>query len=174
MAARTSPNQRIITIHREAAKTDFLNIKNKNWQAAARDLGAHGLMLYLYLASNINGFNLVLSPAAITQATGMPRSTYHDQFSKLVNRGYLVQKGENEYDFFEIPCTRPGYHVNETSTQNLNTCTGDVHECPGDVHKCTAPVQKCPAEDIQIIYNNINNIRQDAPVGAATQEGFVF
>ena len=36
----TVPNQRIISIHRERATSDFLGIKNCNWQAAARDLGA--------------------------------------------------------------------------------------------------------------------------------------
>lgn len=61
----TVPNQRIITIHRERVASDFLGIKNDNWQAAARDLGAHALMLYLYFASNANGFTLALSPAAI-------------------------------------------------------------------------------------------------------------
>ena len=53
---RTVPNQRLIAIHRERAATDFLGIKNSHWQAAARDLGAHALMLYLYFASNANGF----------------------------------------------------------------------------------------------------------------------
>ena len=52
----TVPNQRIIAINREYAASDFLGIKNTNWQAAARDLGAHALMLYLYFASNANGF----------------------------------------------------------------------------------------------------------------------
>ena len=61
----TVPNQRIIAIHRERAASDFLGIKNDNWQTAARDLGAHALMLYLYFASNANGFTLALSPAAI-------------------------------------------------------------------------------------------------------------
>jgi len=61
----TYPNQRVITINRESAKSDFLGIKNENWQAAARDLGAHALMLYLYLAANADGFNLALSPAAV-------------------------------------------------------------------------------------------------------------
>ena len=27
----TFPNQRMIRIHRESAKTDFLGIKNENW-----------------------------------------------------------------------------------------------------------------------------------------------
>lgn len=100
----TFPNQRIILIHRERATSDFLGIKNSHWQAAARDLGAHALMLYLYLASNADNFTLALSPAAIRQAIGMPASTYRDQFVKLVDRGYLVQRGEGStYDFYEVP-----------------------------------------------------------------------
>ena len=61
----TVPNQRIIAIHRERAASDFLGIKNSHWQAAARHLGAHALMLYLSFASNAYGFTLSLSPAAI-------------------------------------------------------------------------------------------------------------
>ena len=100
----TFPNQRTISIHREHATSDFLGIKNSHWQAAARDLGAHALMLYMYLASNANDFTLALSPAAIRQAIGMPASTYRDQFVKLVDRGYLVQRGEGStYDFYETP-----------------------------------------------------------------------
>lgn len=37
------PNQRFVKIHREAVKSNFLGIKNENWQAASRDLGAHAL-----------------------------------------------------------------------------------------------------------------------------------
>ena len=50
----TFPNQRMVRVHRERAASDFLGIKNENWQAASRDLGAHALQLYLYLASNAN------------------------------------------------------------------------------------------------------------------------
>ena len=55
----TYPNQRLVKIHRESAKTDFLGIKNENWQAASRDLGAHALQLYLYLASNANNYTYI-------------------------------------------------------------------------------------------------------------------
>jgi len=100
----TVPNQRLVAIHRERAASDFLGIKNSSWQAAARDLGAQALMLYLYFASNANGFMLALSPAAIERTVGMPPSTYRDQFKKLINRGYLVQRGDsNTYDFYETP-----------------------------------------------------------------------
>ena len=96
-------NQRTINIHRERATSDFLGIKNENWQDAAKDLGAHALMLYLYLASNANNYTLSLSPAAIREAIGMARSTYHDQFHKLMDKGYLVHSHGNTYAFYERP-----------------------------------------------------------------------
>lgn len=61
----TYPNQRMVKVHRERAKNDFLGIKNENWQSASRDLGAHALQLYLYLASNADNYTLALSPSAV-------------------------------------------------------------------------------------------------------------
>ena len=109
----TLPNQRMITIHREEVKSDFLGIKNENWQAASRDLGAHALRLYLYLAANANNYTFALSPADIRQRIGMPNSTYRDQFLILVDKGYLVQSGNNKFDFYEIPQTRRAPIQNE-------------------------------------------------------------
>lgn len=43
MPNTTYPNQRMVRVHRERASSDFLGIKNENWQAASRDLGAHAL-----------------------------------------------------------------------------------------------------------------------------------
>lgn len=99
----TVPHQRLIKIHREALTENFLGIKNENWKAASRDLGHTALRLYLYLAANADNYNLALSPAAIENEIGMPRSTYSDQFKKLINKGYIVHKGGNQYEFFEKP-----------------------------------------------------------------------
>ena len=93
MGIVTYPHQRVINIHREPINTDFLGIKNENWQAAARDLKPFGCMLYLYLAANRDNFKLALSPAAVRQAIGMAQSTYRDQFNILLEKGYLVQAG---------------------------------------------------------------------------------
>ena len=116
MPNTTFANQRMIKIHRESVKTDFLGIKNENWQAASRDLGAHALMLYLYLASNANNYTVALSPAAVRQAIGMARSTYHDQFHKLVDRGYLVPSHGNTFEFYEVP---------QAATQTRNELSAD-------------------------------------------------
>ena len=158
----TYPNQRVVNIHREAAKSDFLGIKNQNWQAAARDLGAHALMLYMYLAANADGFNLALSPAAVRQATGMPRSTYQDQFVKLMDKGYIVQGRGNVYNFYETP--QPSHASIQTSitTQTPNSVL-NFEECPPDVSCVDRAASNVPTKDIEInnreiqINNNVTN-----------------
>ena len=156
----TYPNQRVIKINRESAKSDFLGIKNENWQAAARDLGAHALMLYLYLSANADGYNLALSPAAVRQATGMPRSTYQDQFTKLMDKGYIVQGSGNGYNFFETP--QPSHASNQISITTQKTVDGlNFEECPLDVSCDDRAVPNVPTKDIEINNNEIetNNTR---------------
>ena len=146
----TVPNQRLIAIHRERAASDFLGIKNCHWQAAARDLGAHALMLYLYFASNANGFMLALSPAAIRQAVGMPSSTYRDQFLKLIDKGYLVRRGDsNTYDFYETP---------QRVTHTTANTTTDAYDFTADDYTVPQAVNDEAAENIEININNKNTI----------------
>ena len=147
----TYPNQRMVNIHREKISADFLGIKNENWKAAARDLGAHAFMLYLYLASNANGFTLALSPAAIRQAIGMPPSTYRDQFVKLIDRGYLVQRNNsNTFDFYETP---------QRDTHAKNADTPDGIDFTANAKDVTTTVNNETSEDIEInIINNTDKI----------------
>lgn len=145
----TFPNQRLVKIHRESAKTDFLGIKNENWQAASRDLGAHALQLYLYLASNANNYTSALSPVAVRQAIGMARSTYHDQFHKLVDKGYLVPSTGNTYDFYEVPQTA-------TQTQNMSSVGGqDFEASPRPVEAESPDGHTVLPEDREINNNTI-------------------
>ena len=147
----TFPNQRLVRIHREAVKTDFLGIKNENWQAASRDLGAHALQLYLYLASNANNYSTALSPVAVRQAIGMARSTYHDQFHKLVDKGYLVPGTGNSFDFYE---------VSQAATQ-ARIMSGDgaqeLTENPGCDIQASPGGQSVLPEDIEINNTDIPN-----------------
>ena len=153
----TYPNQRMIHIHREMPKTDFLGIKNENWQAASRDLGAHALRLYLYLAANANNYTLALSPADIRQTIGMASSTYRDQFLKLVDKGYLIPNSSNGYDFFEVPQARPA----PIQRENRAPLGIDFENCTAVGCTQTADEQAETAEDREI--NNINNIKSAMP-----------
>ena len=144
----TFPNQRVVKIHREPVKSDFLGIKNENWQAASRDLGAHGLRLYLYLAANANNYTLALSPAAARAAIGIPRSTYADQFAVLVDKRYLVPGAGNTYDFYEVP--QPATQTQkEVSADGLN-----FEEIPSHDEQGGSGGQSVLPEDIEINNNN--------------------
>ena len=142
----TFPNQRMITIHREEVKSDFLGIKNENWQAASRDLGAHALRLYLYLAANADNYSFALSPADIRQRIGMPTSTYRDQFMILVDKGYLVQSGSNKYDFYEVPQTRRA----PIQSENCAPLGIDFENATNDGFSQTPTAQDTTAKDREI------------------------
>ena len=164
---RTVPNQRIIKIHRERASYDFLGIKNENWMQASRTLGAHALRLYLYLASNRDNYDLAISPSALEAQIGMPRSTYHDQFRKLINFGYLVQRTGNIYDFYETPqnSSRSNEAIEEMNFEN-NTDYG---------HDTTAIVNCNPSEDIEINKTNIiNSVQNEKQVSHSVANYYEF
>lgn len=170
MPKTTVPNQKLIHIHRERAASDFLGIKNENWQAASRTLGAHALRLYLYLASNANNYELALSPAAIEASIGMPRSTYHDQFRKLVNFGYLVPTSGNRYDFYETPQQTTekekiqpenGYNFEGSTTNEQSSTKAVPNNTPANTE----------INNISKKNNSINN-GQEKQVSPATERVF--
>ena len=140
----TYPNQRVVTIHREQATAPFLGINNENWMAAARNLSAHALKLYLYLASNKDDYNLALSPAAIQAEIDMARSTYHDQFRVLINKGYLVYREGNRYDFYETPWG------NENPKSGASYITNQTVIEPNDGQEKPADGNIVLGEDIEI------------------------
>lgn len=100
----TVPNQNTIVIHREMPKSDFLQIKNENWQNMIKETqDYYAFVLYLYFAANANGYTLALSPAAIKEATGLARSTYYKKLQLLIDKGYVEVRGKNELHFYEVP-----------------------------------------------------------------------
>ena len=97
------PYQKNITVHREKAEKDFLCIKNENWKRANRDLTPYGLQLYLYFASNRNGYNFDLSQEHAKDDANIQRTTFHTYVNRMIDKGYLVKRKGNCYDFYEVP-----------------------------------------------------------------------
>ena len=92
---------------------------------------------------------LALSPAAIRQAVGMPPSTYRDQFVKLIDKGYLIQRGEsNTFDFYETP---------QRVTHTPKDTTVDGYDFTADAIITPQAVKNKAAEGIEI---NIDNLSQ--------------
>ena len=154
----TYPNQRIVHIHREKAKSDFLGIKNENWMYASRDLGAHALRLYLYLAANADGFNLALSPADIRQRIGMPTSTYRDQFLVLLDKGYLVPN-KGGYDFYELPQTRATQSSNQCESRGYDFENNTLDGQPISADNTNETAENREINNSEIITNSEINIK---------------
>ena len=104
----TVPNQKTVIVHRDPPSKNegnFIQIKKSNLFNAYRELNATCLVVYLYLAGNQEGYELALSPRAISQVVGMSESTIRDQIKKLITYRYLVPRHEGSciYDFYETP-----------------------------------------------------------------------
>ena len=101
------PFQKNITVHREKAVKDFLCIKNEHWKRANKDLTPYGLQLYLYFASNRDGYNFNLSQEDAEKDAGIRKTTFHTYVNKMIEKGYLVWSKGNCYDFYEVPQPTP-------------------------------------------------------------------
>ncbi len=145
----TYPNQKVIHINRDMPKKEegnFLLIKKENWYAANKDLEPYGLQLYLYLAGNKDGFDLALSQAAAEEDAGIKKTTFHTHINRMIEKGYLVNRQGNIYDFYERP-------QNKTEERAL---PAPEQENPSD--KFSNPQEKPTAsQDNKEIYNNTHS-----------------
>jgi hypothetical protein len=97
----TYPNQRVVTIFKNKCDKDFLQINNAEWQIACQDIKTYSAFkLYLYFASNMHGYSLACSPAAIQEAIGICENTYRAAFKELLELGYLEQKQQKNFYWF--------------------------------------------------------------------------
>ena len=99
----TYANQKVIKINKEKYTSDFLQVGNDEWQDAYRTLKPATFALYLYLASNGDGFRLALSAEAVKNAIGLSKATYHRAVDELIAKGYLNLTKGNIYDFTTTP-----------------------------------------------------------------------
>lgn len=100
---QTVENQNIMTIHKEAVKSDFLQIKNENWHnMLIHTKDTYAFVLYIYFASNANNYSFALSPKAIEEATGLPRSTFYKKLNLLIDKGYIIEGKSNRLHFYEV------------------------------------------------------------------------
>lgn len=86
----------------------------------------------------------------------MARSTYHDQFHKLVDKGYLVPSHGNTYEFYETP---------QTATQARNVVSDAVltfEDNPNRDNAGDSVGQSISGDNIEI------NNRTDAPNNVGT------
>lgn len=93
------PNQKVVTVFKDECTEDFLQIKNDTWQAACSNLTYSAFKLYLYIASNKNGYTFALSYEAVNDIIPMHRNTYDKCIRELVDMGHLHYVNGNTWHF---------------------------------------------------------------------------
>ena len=97
------PNQRTVTIHKPLYEGNFVQVDIDNWQEAFALLTKSGFGLYLYCCSNMNGYKLGLSSAAVQNALHISDTSYRRAVEELLEKGYFIQNTTTKYDFYTSP-----------------------------------------------------------------------
>ena len=106
-AGQTSPNQKSVTIHKETCDKGHIDsqFNRAAMEAAMKSMNgreASGFLLWCYLSLNQEGYELALSNIAVREATGMSKDAYDTAVRLLIEKGYLVQRSGNQYDFYQV------------------------------------------------------------------------
>lgn len=97
------PNQRTVTIHKPLYEKNFVQVDIFEWQEAFDALTKSSFGLYLYCCSNMNGYKLELSSAAVQNALHISDTSYRRAVKELLEKGYFIQKTTSKYDFYTSP-----------------------------------------------------------------------
>lgn len=79
----------------------FLCIHTNSIETAARELSGTEFKLYMYFASNANGYELDYSTQHFANIYGCGLTAARDAFKGLQEKGYLVNMGGNQLYFVE-------------------------------------------------------------------------
>ena len=144
---KTVPNQKIVVVHKNYPKGNFLQISNDRWTEINKKYSPYGLQLYLYLAKNADGYTFALSPAAAELEAGIKHTSFNKYLKMFIEDGYLVWRGGNTYDFYETPHEPKKKEVNGISQGNPHGDSLGAFLIPQNV---SAEGEKLPRYDIEI------------------------
>ena len=146
------PNQKTIIIH-QSEQIPFLKIGIEELMDAYKAIKTpSSFVLYLYLASNKDGYKLELSKEAFANATGYSKSSYHRAVEHLTKLGYIYEDNCGRLNF----ATRPKLGLRK-AIQNWEEDSPNL-EHP-IVKNETAEYQNCSdsVAEVSIEINNKNN-----------------
>ena len=101
------PNQKNITVNKKEIcdKEHLYTVNNLNALdfAAGNLISTVGFKLYMYIAKNQDNYNFDLSNVLFQNWANCGRTAYSSAVAELIDKGYLVQREGNNYDFYELP-----------------------------------------------------------------------
>lgn len=123
----TYPNQKVIHINKKKYNGNFLQVGIEEWQEAFKELKPSSFAIYLYLASNADGFDLALSQKAVENALGIKKSAYHNAITELRDKGYITIIQGNVEAFNTTPQVHKNGLTNSTKMDSTNV-ESEVHK----------------------------------------------
>lgn len=94
-------NTTTIIIEKYSLKPPFFSIRKDSLLIAIRNLNEGALKLYLYLASNKEGYQLELINSRIVEDLKMTPREIRQAFDVLKEKGFLIPLNENCFTFYE-------------------------------------------------------------------------
>lgn len=70
---------------------------------ASKELKNSAFKLFIYLAKNQNSYKFALSNKDFKDYSGINRTGYDNAVKELIEKGYLEDKGNNNFVFYELP-----------------------------------------------------------------------
>lgn len=125
------PNQKTIRIEKDKYQSKFLQIGDEQWKKAFQSMKPTVFGLYLYLASNKDGYLLELSAAAVEREIGIKKTAYHTALKDLEEKGYLKKEQGNTYAFSPSP------KFASTNSAIVNSANANL-----EVRKCELPTPR--------------------------------
>ena len=99
-------NQRSITTHKENhdnGKRKFGVLDLEAMEIAMQTLKPTTYKVWSYFDKNQSGYEFALSRVAVMRFCRVSNDTYHKAIRELIETGYLVETGANQFDFYEMP-----------------------------------------------------------------------
>ena len=163
---KTEPNQKVIRVNKtkvNKGKT-YTIIDNEVLFNAMQELTFNEFKLFMYIASNQDGYEFALSTKHVAEVTGGDQRELQKKVNSLIEKGYLVCEGGNKYTFYEgkqhsnicgktTECYEEIPHSKDTPMRE-NNIGGCGNSTEWGVEKQHTPMWK---NNIEIIQDNTNN-----------------
>lgn len=98
----TSPNQKIITVQKEAVNKDkpYIVASIENIENASKELKSHiAFKLFIYFTGNQNNYRFGFSPRDFAERYGVSEQSARNGLKELIEAGYVVQDSGNRFIF---------------------------------------------------------------------------
>lgn len=107
---RTVPNQKIVTVRKEPCNKNnlYCTINLDALRAASAALTAGGFALWIFYASNQNGYTFATGNTLARNTMGIKKDAYDRATGELMRLGYLTPTCGNCFAFNEKPTTPQG------------------------------------------------------------------